>query len=67
MGLMVSETKIFKLFFFHYNSMGVNDPGGVANLHPRGIVGRIYVRDHITLLHTKSVSSGPHGFREDDF
>ena len=47
--------------------MGANDPKGMANLDPRGIVGRIYVGDHQTLLHTKSVSSGPHGFREEDF
>ena len=31
------------------------------------MVGRIYVEDHQRLLHTKSVSSGPHGFREEDF
>ena len=31
----------------------------------RGMVGRIYVGDHYTLLYTKSVNSGPHGFRED--
>ena len=34
---------------------------------PRGLIGRIYVRDHYTLLHTKYISSGPHGFREDFF
>ena len=27
----------------------------VANLDPRGVVGRINVEDHQTLLHTKSV------------
>ena len=31
------------------------------------MVGRIYVGDHQTLLHTKSLSSGPHGFREENF
>ena len=31
------------------------------------MVGRINVIDHQTLLYTKSVSSGPHGFREEDF
>ena len=56
MGLIVSEKDSSK-FFFHYMSMGANDP--------RGMVGRINVEDHQTLLHTKSVSSGPHGFRED--
>ena len=45
--------------------MGANDPSGMANLDPRDMVGRIYVGDHKTLLHTKSVSSGFHGFRED--
>ena len=45
--------------------MGAKDPLGVANLDPRGMVGRIYVRVHLTLLHTKYVSSGPHGFRKD--
>ena len=40
---------------------------GVANLDPSGMVGRIYLGDHQTLLHTKSVGSGPHGFREEDF
>ena len=39
----------------------------MANLDPRGMVGRINVEDHQILLHTKSVSSGPHGFREEDF
>ena len=41
--------------------MADNDaPWGVANLNPRGMVGRIYI-----LLHTKYKSSGPHGLRED--
>ena len=31
------------------------------------MVGRINVEDHQTLLHTKSVSSEPHGFRVEDF
>ena len=47
--------------------MGANEPKGVANLDPRGMIGRIYVRDHLTLLHTKYLSSGPYGFREKDF
>ena len=29
--------------------------------------GRIYEVDHLTLLSTKYLSSGPHGFREDFF
>ena len=47
--------------------MGTNDPRGVASLDPRGLIGRFYVVDHYTLLHTKYISSGPHGFREKDF
>ena len=51
------------LSFFHYKSMGANDPWGMASLDPRGLICRIYVGDHKTLLHTKYVSCGPHGFR----
>ena len=47
--------------------MGANDPWGVASLDCMGLTGRIYVRDHYTLLHTKYISCGPHGFREEDF
>ena len=39
---MVSEN----IFFSHYKSVGVNDPWGMANLDPKGMVGRIYVGDH---------------------
>ena len=31
------------------------------------MVGRIYVGDHLTLLHTQYLGSGPYGFREEDF
>ena len=41
-------------------------PLGVANVDPRGMVGRIYKGDYMymfeTLLHTKYKSSGPHDF-----
>ena len=49
--------------------MGANVPQGVASLGPRGLIGRTYVGDHYTLLHTKYISCGPHphGFREEDF
>ena len=47
--------------------MGANDPLGMASLGPRGLIGRMYVGDHLTLLHAKYISSGPHGFREEDF
>ena len=42
-------------------------PWGVASLEPRGLVSRIYVGDHLTLLYTKYISCGPQGFREEDF
>ena len=38
-----------------------------ARMDPRGTVGWIYKEDHYTLLHTKYESSGPCGFREEDF
>ena len=44
------EEDFFK--FSHYKSMGANGPRGVAILDPRGTVGRIYVEDHLTSLHT---------------
>ena len=31
--------------------MGANDPRGVANLDPMGMVGMVYVGDHLTLFH----------------
>ena len=48
---MISEKKIF-LSFSHYKSMGANDPQGVANLNPRGMVGSIYLGNHLISLHT---------------
>ena len=57
----------FFLFFPRYKSMGANESRGVINFDPRGMVVRIYVDDHLTLLHTKYLSSGPYGFREEDF
>ena len=47
--------------------MGANEPRGMANLDPRGMVGRIYEGDHLTLLNTKYLSSRPHGFKEEVF
>ena len=55
------------LRFSHYKSMGANEPRGLVSLGPRGLIGRIYGGDHLTLLHTKYVSCGPHGFREEAF
>ena len=40
---------------------------GVANFDTSGLIGRIYVGDHYTLLHTQYMYSGPHGFREEEF
>ena len=47
--------------------MGANDPWGGAILNTRGIIGRIYVKYHIALLHTKYASFGSYGFREEYF
>ena len=57
-------------FFFIFSycmTMGDDDPRGVANLDPRGMIGRIYVEYHLTLLHTKYTSFSPCGFREENF
>ena len=45
LGLMISEKKIFYVFSY-YKSMEANDPRGVANLDPRGMIGRIYEGYH---------------------
>ena len=66
LGLVVSEKKIF-LCFSHCKSLGANDARGGAIFDPRGMIGRIYIEDHYTLLHTKYESFGPCGFGEDVF
>ena len=38
--------------------MGANVPKSMANWDPRGMVCRIYVGDHLTLLHTKYLALG---------
>ena len=43
------------------------DPQGMAKFDPRGMIGIIYVEDHLPLLHTIYQSCGPCGFREEDF
>ena len=43
------------LSFLHYKSMGTNDPQGMASLDPRGLIGRIYIVNQYTLLHTKYI------------
>ena len=47
--------------------MRANDPRGGAIFDPRGMIGRIYKKDHNTLLHTKHEGPGPCGFGEEDF
>ena len=67
LGLVVSEKKIFFLCFSHCKSMGANDPRGGAIFDPRGMIGRIYIEEHYTLLQTKYESFGPCGFGEEYF
>ena len=67
LGLVVFGEEDFFYVFSHCKSMGANDPRGGAIFDPSGMVGRIYKEDHYTLLHTKYESSGPCGFREEDF
>ena len=43
------------LSFPHFKSMETIDPQGMANLNPRGMVGRIYVGDHQTLLYILNI------------
>ena len=68
LGLVVSEKKIF-LYVFPIVSLWelINDPRGGAIFDPRGMIGRIYIEDHYTLLNTKYESFGPYGFGEEDF
>ena len=40
---------------------------GPGQFRPQGMTDRIYVGDHLTLLHAKYLSSGPSIFREEDF
>ena len=42
-------------------------PRGMAKFDPRGMTCTIYNGDYQTLLYTKYRSSGPFGFREEDF
>ena len=65
LGLVVSEKKIF--LCSTHDPPPPPPPRGGARMDPRGTVGRIYKEDHYTLLLTKYESSGPCGFREEDF
>ena len=53
--------------FSHYKSKGANDLRGVAKLNPMGLICRISVEKHLTMLHTLYISCGPQDFREEDF
>ena len=66
LGLVVSEKKIF-LCFPIVSLWELMTPGGGAIYDPRGMIGRIYKKDHYTLLHTQYEGSGSCGFREEDF
>ena len=55
------------MFFSHCKSIGANDPRGGAIFDPRGMIGRIYKKDHYTLQNRKYEGSGPCGFGEEDF
>ena len=52
----------FRRFFFH-NTCSYIDPRGVVISDPRGLVGRIYVGNYLTLLYIKYISCGPNGLR----
>ena len=54
--------------FFSYIALYKHmTPLGVASLESSGLISRIYVGDHYTLLYTKYISCGPQCFREEDF
>ena len=55
------------LCLFHYKSVGANDPRGLAISDRRDMLGRVYVKLHIKMLHTKYRSFGCCGFREEHF
>ena len=63
--ILIFVSKISPNFLSKSAGQPANDHWGMANLDHRGIAGRIYVRNHLTLLHT--VSSGPYGFSEEAF
>ena len=54
---LVVSVKIFSCFS-HRKSMGAIDPRGGSIFDPRGMIHRIFVKLHITILHTKYSSFG---------
>ena len=64
---MLNSTE-HEISLVHKNKQEAHGPQRTPELTvPRGLIGRINVGDHYTLLHTKYISCGPHGFREEDF
>ena len=63
LGHMVLET----IFFYVFPIVCLRKPPGGAISDTRSMLGRIYVKLHITMLHTKYKSFGCCGFREEDF
>ena len=61
---MVSE-KICKGFFYIISQWNLLIPGAGPVRTQRFLIGRIYVGEHQTFLHTIYISCGLHGFRED--
>ena len=59
--------RFFFMFFPIVSLWELITPGAVPFFDPRGMIGRIYIEDHYTLLHTKYESFGPCGFGEEDF
>ena len=51
----------------NYKSVRANEPMDIASLDLRGMAGKIYVGDHLTLQFIKYLISGPYSFRGEDF
>ena len=66
LGLLVSEKKIFYVFPI-VSLWQLMTRGAGPFFDPRGMIGRIYIEDHYTLLHTKYESFGSCGFGEEEF
>ena len=62
---MVSERKIYVLPIVSLREILTLWGGAISD--PRGMLGRINVKLHITILHTKYKSFGCCGFREEGF
>ena len=49
--------------FFLHNTCSYIDLLGLASFDPKGLIGRIYVGDYLTLLNIKYRICGPNDFR----